>query len=142
MRPLGAGDALSAFAFCSDSTYTMLVVHREHRDRPFAERDAGVLEVLARSLASRTGVRLATRRHHGRHDLSPRQRDTLDRLLEGDGEKQVADRLGISVATAHEYVKALYRYYGVQSRGELLAYHLRRRPSQKGSASRPGSVAP
>src|SRR3954466_10347413 len=39
--------------------------------------------------------------------LSPRVRQTLDRLLEGDSEKQVAQRLKLSQHTVHVYVKLL-----------------------------------
>jgi DNA-binding NarL/FixJ family response regulator len=53
--------------------------------------------------------------------LSPRLRQTLDRLLVGDSEKQVARHLALSKNTVHVYVKALYRQYKVNSRGELLA---------------------
>jgi len=53
--------------------------------------------------------------------LSPRLRQTLDRLLAGDSEKQVARHLALSKNTVHVYVKALYREYNVNSRGELLA---------------------
>ncbi len=53
--------------------------------------------------------------------LSPRLRQTLARLLAGDSEKQVARHLSLSKNTVHVYVKALYRQYNVNSRGELLA---------------------
>ena len=53
--------------------------------------------------------------------LSPRLRQTLERLLAGDSEKQIARHLGLSPHTVHVYVKALYRGFGVSSRGELLA---------------------
>jgi DNA-binding CsgD family transcriptional regulator len=53
--------------------------------------------------------------------LSPRLRQTLQSLLKGVSEKQVAQRLGLSQHTVHVYVKKLYRRYGVSSRGELLA---------------------
>ena len=53
--------------------------------------------------------------------LPPRQRQTLDRLLAGDSEKQIAARLEVSKHTVHIYVKSLYRRFGVCSRGELLA---------------------
>ena len=53
--------------------------------------------------------------------LSRRLRQTLDRLLAGDSEKQVARHLALSKNTVHVYVKALYREYNVNSRGELLA---------------------
>ena len=54
-------------------------------------------------------------------DLSPRMEQTLRSLLSGDSEKQVATRMGVSPHTVHVYVKAIYRKYGVSSRGELLA---------------------
>lgn len=53
--------------------------------------------------------------------LPPRLRQTLAALEDGDSEKQVAARLGLSPATVHDYVKAVYRHFRVHSRGELLA---------------------
>ena len=58
--------------------------------------------------------------------LTPRLEQTLHCLLDGDSEKQVAQRLNLSPHTVHVYVKALYRRFGVSSRGELLALHVRR----------------
>ena len=58
--------------------------------------------------------------------LSPRLRQTLACLLDGDSEKQLAARVGLSQATAHQYVTALYRYFGVRSRAQLLALALKR----------------
>ena len=59
-------------------------------------------------------------------ELSPRQEQTLKHLLDGASEKQVARKLGLSQHTVHGYVKALYRRYGVSSRAELLAKHLKK----------------
>ena len=53
--------------------------------------------------------------------ISPRQKEVLELLMEGLSEKQVALRLGISVHTAHGYVKVLYKRLDVCSRGELYA---------------------
>lgn len=53
--------------------------------------------------------------------LTPRHVQTLQRMLAGDSEKQVALHLGVSPHTVHVYVKALYRHFDVSSRGELLA---------------------
>lgn len=59
-------------------------------------------------------------------DLSPRQKQTLELLLRGDSEKQIAYKLGISRHTVHVYVKDLYKRFDVNSRGELLALWVRR----------------
>ncbi|MFP2961784.1 helix-turn-helix transcriptional regulator [Myxococcus sp. 1LA] len=56
--------------------------------------------------------------------LAPRQRQTLDLLLEGLGDKQIAERLGISRFTVNQYTKTLYRRFGVQSRAALIARFL------------------
>jgi DNA-binding CsgD family transcriptional regulator len=53
--------------------------------------------------------------------MSRRLRQTLDLLLAGEGEKQVALKLGISQHTVHDYVKGVYRLFGVNTRAELLA---------------------
>jgi DNA-binding NarL/FixJ family response regulator len=58
--------------------------------------------------------------------LSPRLRQTLACLLDGDSEKQVAARLRLSRPTTHQYVTALYRHFGVRSRAQLLTHFLRR----------------
>lgn len=54
--------------------------------------------------------------------LSPRMRQTLRLLLDGDGEKQIAHKLRLSQHTVHVYVRALYRGFGVNSRGELMSH--------------------
>jgi DNA-binding CsgD family transcriptional regulator len=59
-------------------------------------------------------------------ELSRRMEQTLLHLLNGDSEKQVARKLQLSPHTVHGYVKALYRRFGVSSRGELLAKQLRK----------------
>jgi DNA-binding NarL/FixJ family response regulator len=59
--------------------------------------------------------------------LSPRLQQTLDCLLEGHSEKEAARRLQLSRATLHQYVSALYRRFGVASRGQLLGQILKRR---------------
>ena len=58
--------------------------------------------------------------------LSPRYVQTLQYLLSGDSEKEIAARLGVSPHTVHVYVKGLYRHFHVASRGELTARFVRR----------------
>jgi len=58
--------------------------------------------------------------------LSPRQRQTLELLLAGNAEKQIAARLSISRHTVHVYVKSLYKRFAVNSRPELLAKWVRK----------------
>jgi DNA-binding NarL/FixJ family response regulator len=57
--------------------------------------------------------------------LAPRHVQTLERMLKGDSEKQVARHLEVSPHTVHVYIKVLYRHFRVSSRGELLALFVR-----------------
>lgn len=59
-------------------------------------------------------------------ELSPRLRQVLRCLLEGDSERQVALKLELTTGTVHQYVKSLYRRFGTNSRSGLLALFLRR----------------
>jgi DNA-binding CsgD family transcriptional regulator len=54
-------------------------------------------------------------------DLPPRLAQTLQELLSGSSEKQIAMKLELSRHTIHNYVKALHQRFQVSSRGELLA---------------------
>jgi DNA-binding NarL/FixJ family response regulator len=59
-------------------------------------------------------------------DLSARTGQVLACLLEGDSDKQIAKRLGLSRYTVNGHTKVIYRHFGVQSRMELLARWVRR----------------
>jgi DNA-binding NarL/FixJ family response regulator len=87
-----------------------------------------LLKFLHDELVPLIGVRLATEEHLCCDSLSKRLRETLSHLLEGESEKQVAVKLGLSVPTVHDYVTSIYRHFLVSSRAELMAYFIRRTP--------------
>lgn len=128
MRAFGIEDALSAVEVQPGGLAIGLSIMRQCGEPRFSGRDHAVAELVARGVAQRVGSLLATRAHVTRSTLSPRLRATLDLLLEGVSEKEAALRLGVKPATAHEYVTALYRHYGVSSRSRLMALFIRRRP--------------
>jgi len=73
--------------------------------------------------------------------LSPRTRQTLELLLAGDSEKEIAGRLRLSPHTVHVYVKSLYRRFDVCSRGELCAKFIdRRAPLPRPPAADPSAT--
>jgi DNA-binding NarL/FixJ family response regulator len=76
------------------------------------------------------GKKLAASRQSVIADIQPalsgRQRQTLDALLAGDSEKQIARKLAISPHTVHVHVKTIYKRLNVCSRGELLARFVER----------------
>lgn len=58
---------------------------------------------------------------NGLDGLSPRQRQTLEGLLSGQSQKQIARRLKISTSTVHKYVDGLHLHFRVSTNGELMA---------------------
>ena len=58
--------------------------------------------------------------------FSKRMTETLQLLLAGDSEKEVAAKLNLSPHTVHIHVKKLYKRLDVSSRAELMAKCLRK----------------
>ena len=94
-----------------------LSLHRPWGDRPFRPHDVALVDAFTREVIWQ---------HEPRGpQLSPRLAQVLAGLTRGLSEKLVADELSLSTHTVHQYVKDLYRRFGVRSRGELLAQVIR-----------------
>jgi DNA-binding CsgD family transcriptional regulator len=96
-------------------------LHRAVGEKPFTRREWWLIHLIHGQISGLIGGPLASAAEPSVADLSPRQLQTLDRLLRGDSEKQIATALKLSQATVHEYVTGLYRHFGVSSKGELMA---------------------
>ena len=59
--------------------------------------------------------------------LTGRRRMVFEKLAHGVGRKQIAAELGLSEHTVNDYVKAVYRHFGVNSQAALM-----RRVTQRG----------
>jgi DNA-binding NarL/FixJ family response regulator len=57
-------------------------------------------------------------------ELSPREREVLNGLAEGQAYKQIAERLGVSIHTVRNYIRRIYEKLHVQSRTEAVARFL------------------
>ena len=104
----------------------MITVFRALGERDFSPREQRLLNFFHAELGPLIGRALVSATEPSPVKLSPRLRQTLAYLLEGDSEKHVASHLGLSQATTHEYVTALYRHFGVQSRAQLMAHSIKR----------------
>jgi DNA-binding CsgD family transcriptional regulator len=119
-------DLTSICRVSDDGAISCISLHRARGDRAFSEREQRLVEFLHAELGRLIGGPLISDIEPGPERLSPRLRQTLGCLLEGDGERQVAARLGLAHPTVHQYVLGLYRHFRVRSRFELLA-HARKR---------------
>lgn len=64
---------------------------------------------------------------HDKPHVPDRMKPALDLLLQGESEKRIALRLLKSRYTVHDYVKAIYKIFGVSTRAELLVKLLQRK---------------
>lgn len=93
---------------------------RATSDRPFSERDQAIVTLLCKEIRNMLGSRLRPACAVTIPGLSPRLQHTLRLLNTGLAEKEIAAQLGISPHTLHDYVKVLYRRFGVSSRVQLM----------------------
>ena len=127
LRPCEFDDGLMARTVvpAAGCGYVLTLV-RAAGERPFAARHGRLVGAAVRELAPHLGRSLWLTTQPNLSGLSNRLREVLACLLDGDGEKQAAARLRLHPTTVHDHAKRLYRHFGVHSRGELLAYFVRR----------------
>jgi len=98
----------------------VIVLHRSAGDGPYPLRALRLVRVFPRELAGLLGRHLSMTTPDVELGRLPGQlRQVLVCLLQGDAEKEIACRLGISRHTVNRHVQRLYRRLGVHSRGEL-----------------------
>jgi DNA-binding CsgD family transcriptional regulator len=117
-----------------------LAVHRAALRHPFEARDHRLIRLLHVELGRlwrRDALKQTT---DPQSSLPPRLAQTLNALVEGKSEKQVAIELGISPHTLHNYVKALHKRFNVSSRGELVSKAMSARQDFVPKLARPGAA--
>jgi DNA-binding CsgD family transcriptional regulator len=110
----------------SQDLTSAIVLSRPKGDCDYSARECALVREFNEAIAPLVGGPLASYAEPSPSDLSRRERDVLGCLLEGDGDKQIAARLRLSVHTVNQYTKRIYRHFGVQGRAELLARWVRR----------------
>jgi DNA-binding CsgD family transcriptional regulator len=125
LRPSGVDDGLMSLVVVADGQAHGIALFRPPGEPRFSARDRRLLHLFHTELAPHLMNDLAPPGQDPVSRLSPRQREVLACLLEGDSEQQLALRLGLTRHSAHQYVKAVYRGLRVSTRGELLARFVR-----------------
>src|SRR4051812_13519346 len=78
----------------------------------FTARDKAVVRAAHELVAPLVGGPLAGFGDPSPGDLPPRARQVLRCLLEGEGDKQAAARLGVTRHTVNQYAKVIFRHFG------------------------------
>jgi DNA-binding CsgD family transcriptional regulator len=77
----------------------------------FDERERAIVAALHATITAELGTGLARFTDPDPAALSPRVRDVLRSVLEGDGDKRIGARLRISVFTVNQYVKTIFHHF-------------------------------
>lgn len=126
--PSGA-DAILWCILCQPGGYARtvgLVLVRPLGEKDFLPRHRTLAQAVATEVRTLIGGPLARFDEPSPAALPPRTRQVLRCLLEGDADKQVASRLGLTRHTVNQYIKVVFHHFGVSSRTELLARWIRR----------------
>jgi DNA-binding CsgD family transcriptional regulator len=121
--PIGSDQQLYSKLNLKDGSPFGVGIHRARNDARFTQRDCDIVDLFHAECGRLYGGASGKAALDPRiAQLPPRVQRVLKELTSsGDGEKQIALRLGLSRHTVHEYVKVLYEKLGVTSRAELMS---------------------
>ncbi|WNG47410.1 helix-turn-helix transcriptional regulator [Archangium minus] len=129
LGPAHLDDALYTCLRMDEPTVVQgLGFYRARNERPFDEADRNLVHLFHVECESMFRARVPAVDKSLRARLSPRERQTLELLLRGLMDKEIAEHLGISRFTVNQYTKSVYRRFGVHSRAALIARLLGHQP--------------
>ncbi len=117
----GRGFILSQYALPHLGAVDQLGLHRYDLNKPFTPAQAKLVRLFHVELGRLWRDDALKRAADPTAELPPRLVQTLDGVLRGDSEKQIAYALGLSQHTVHNYIRALHTRFEVSSRAELIA---------------------
>lgn len=103
-----------------------VIALREQGRRDFTGREKTVLRETMLQVAGAVGGKLSSFQEISPSQLPARTRDVLRALLEGNSDKQIAQRLQLSRFTVNSHTKKIFEHFRVQGRSELMARWIRR----------------
>ena len=117
----GRGFILSQYGLPHLGAVDQLGLHRYDLNKPFTPAQAKLVRLFHVELGRLWKDDALKRAADPAAELPPRLVQTLDGVLRGDSEKQIAFALGLSQHTVHNYIRALHTRFEVSSRAELIA---------------------
>jgi DNA-binding CsgD family transcriptional regulator len=121
VRPARLDRFLGSMRLVGPTTAHGFGLMRSAGSQPFSDEDREVMQLVHVGLGNVFPDPDPRSRPAQRPTLAPRVQQTLDALLDGACDKDIAARLGISPHTVRQYVKTIFKAYNVSSRLELAA---------------------
>jgi DNA-binding CsgD family transcriptional regulator len=117
----GKAFILSQYPLAHLGAVDQLGLHRYSLDNPFTHAEHKLVRLFHVELGRLWRTDALRNAEDPMSELPPRLAQTLEQLVKGDSEKQIAYELDLSQHTIHNYIKALHRRFAVSSRAELLS---------------------
>lgn len=114
---------LSGHPLDSQSLST-LGIYRRHGEKPFSPREKQIAHIILTEVPWLHAHGWPEDRGVKAPSLFPKQRITLNLLLEGLNRKTIAERMGIAENTVAGYAKDVYRHFRVNSQPQLMSKFL------------------
>ena len=95
-------------------------IYRNDGKPEFTDRECRIAHILLSEIPWLHQAGLGERDGRGLFHLPPRQRTTLNLLMQGWTRQKVASHLGVAENTVNGYVKQIFRHFGVHSQAELI----------------------
>lgn len=110
---------LSGFPLDEESI-SLIGLYRRHGDRPFSQREKNIVHIILSEVPWLHLSGWPEDRGVNVPHLSPRQRVTLNLLLEGLSRKEISTHMDISETTVSTYIKQIYTHFQVNSQAQLM----------------------
>ncbi len=118
---LGFNDFIISAHPIGSSNYSAVGLHRRVDKPPFTDREIAMVRLVTTAVNWLHNEPAPVEASSQVLSLSPRERHVVTYLIQGDSRKEVARKLGLSEHTISDYLKEIYRKFGVRTRAELLS---------------------
>lgn len=119
-RDADIGPPLVCYRPVSNNSLSGIGIYRRWNSPPFSKREARIADIVMSEVAWLHEQGWPWESALQVPQLSRRRRLALNLLLEGLSRKDIAREMQVSQHTVNEYIKHIYRFYGVHSHAELL----------------------
>lgn len=127
LRHLDADNVIFHSVALSDGTVFSIGLLRTRQDPAYTPVDERLIALIGDAAAIGVNDGWCLNGRTGRHLLTQREQETLELLLDGLSEKEIAKQMALSARTVHDYVTSIYRKLGFTSRARLMAAYVKRR---------------
>jgi DNA-binding CsgD family transcriptional regulator len=123
-KAAGLGPVIMSLRPLDERSSSTIAIYRRYHRPEFTERESRIAHIILTEVPWLHEQGWPEDRGVNVPKLSQRQRLTLNLLILGRTRKQIASNMDISVHTAQDYIKEVYRHFRVNSQGELMSRFL------------------